>query len=98
MNRTTTELQGGIQRRQTQLIKLSKLSSLSPDEKQEILEASDEDFLDSLVAIQRDQLAVQVLQKMLLTSTQEVTASLCKFDIGPSVKATSFVGIHVDLC
>lgn len=78
MNRTTTELQGGIQRHQTQLLKLSILSSLSPDEKQEILEASDEDYLDSLVAVQRDQLAVQVLQKMLLTSTHEVTSSLCK--------------------
>lgn len=76
MNRTTTELQGGIQRHQTQLLKLSILSSLSPDEKQEILEASDEDYLDSLVAVQRDQLAVQVLQKMLLTSTHEVTSSL----------------------
>ncbi|KAG0379853.1 hypothetical protein BGX24_011373 [Mortierella sp. AD032] len=76
MNRTTTELQGGIQRHQTQLLKLSKLDSLTPDEKQEILEASDEDYLDSLVAIQRDQLAVQVLQKMLLTSTHEVTSSL----------------------
>ncbi|KAG0287751.1 hypothetical protein BGZ96_008357 [Linnemannia gamsii] len=76
MNRTTTDLQGGIQRHQTQLLKLNKLSSLTPDEKQEILEASDEDYLDSLVAIQRDQLAVQVLQKMLLTSTHEVTSSL----------------------
>ncbi|KAF9105950.1 hypothetical protein BGX29_010934 [Mortierella sp. GBA35] len=76
MNRTTTELQGAIQRHQTQLVKLNNLSSLTPDEKQEILEASDEDFLDSLVAIQRDQLAVQNLQKMLLTSTQEVTSSL----------------------
>jgi hypothetical protein len=85
MNRTTTELQGGIQRHQTQLLKLSKLSSLTPDEKQEILEASDEDYLDSLVAIQRDQLAVQVLQKMLLTSTHEVTSSLCKSDLKDDV-------------
>ncbi|KAF9935263.1 hypothetical protein FBU30_004838 [Linnemannia zychae] len=76
MNRTTTELQGGIQRHQTQLLMLNRISSLTPDEMQEILEASDEDYLDSLIAVQRDQLAVQVLQKMLLTSTQEVKSLL----------------------
>ncbi|KAF9908411.1 hypothetical protein EC991_009866 [Linnemannia zychae] len=76
MNRTTTELQGGVQRHQTQLLKLSKLSSLTPDEKQEILDAADEDYIDSLVAVQRDQLAVQILQKMLLASAHEVKSSL----------------------
>lgn len=73
------ETQEILARHQTQLAKYNNVSSLTTDEKQNILEASDEPFIDDLVAIQRDQLAVQVLQKMLLTSSQEVDSSLCKF-------------------
>ncbi|KAF9202617.1 hypothetical protein BGZ49_007244 [Haplosporangium sp. Z 27] len=71
LNRTANDVQEGLVRRQTLLLKLNNLASLTPEEKQDILQASDEDYLDDLVAIQRDQLAVQVLQKMLLSSTQE---------------------------
>ena len=78
LGRTANEVQEGLQRRQTQLLKLKHISSLTPEEKQDILMASDEDFVDDLIAIQRDQLAVQVLQKMLITATQEVLSSLCK--------------------
>ncbi|KAF9943250.1 hypothetical protein BGZ67_003013 [Mortierella alpina] len=76
LGRTANEVQEGLQRRQTQLLKLKHISSLTPEEKQDILMASDEDFVDDLIAIQRDQLAVQVLQKMLMTATQEVLSSL----------------------
>ncbi|KAG0202762.1 hypothetical protein BGX28_004805 [Mortierella sp. GBA30] len=76
LGRTATEVQEALQRRQTQMLKLNHVSSLTPEEKQDILKASDEDFVDDLIAIQRDQLAVQVLQKMLLTSTQEVLSTL----------------------
>jgi len=78
ISRTTSEVQDSLLRHQTQLLKLQNIAALTPEEKQDILEASDEDYLDDLAAIQRDQLAVQVLQKMLLTSTQEVMSALCK--------------------
>jgi nuclear pore complex protein Nup205 len=74
----TSEVQEALLRHQTQLFKLQNIAALTPEEKQDILEASDEDYLDDLAAIQRDQLTVQVLQKMLLTSTQEVMSALCK--------------------
>ncbi|GJJ76570.1 nuclear pore complex protein Nup205 [Entomortierella parvispora] len=76
ISRTTSEVQDALLRRQTQLLKLQNIAALTPEEKQDILEASDEDYLDDLAAIQRDQLAVQVLQKMLVTSTQEVMSAL----------------------
>ncbi|KAF8928220.1 hypothetical protein BGZ58_009810 [Dissophora ornata] len=76
MGDTTTEVQEALLRRETQLLKLNNIDSLTPEEKQDILDASDEDFLDDLVAIQRDQLAVQVLQRMLLSSTQDVLSLL----------------------
>jgi len=79
LGRISGETQETLARHQTQLAKYNNVSSLTTDEKQNILEASDEPFIDELVAIQRDQLAVQVLQKMLLTSSQEVDSSLCKF-------------------
>ncbi|KAG0038296.1 hypothetical protein BGZ82_000603 [Podila clonocystis] len=74
LGRISGETQEILARHQTQLAKYNNVSSLTADEKQNILEASDEPFIDDLVAIQRDQLAVQVLQKMLLTSSQEVDA------------------------
>lgn len=78
IGRMTSEVQEALLRHQTQLFKLQNIAALTPEEKQDILEASDEDYLDDLAAIQRDQLTVQVLQKMLLTSTQEVMSALCK--------------------
>ncbi|KAG0011023.1 hypothetical protein BGZ80_001011 [Entomortierella chlamydospora] len=76
LGRSTSDVQESSLRRQTLLLKLNNIASLTPEEKQDILQASDEDYLDDLVAIQRDQLAVQVLQKMLLSSTQEVISYL----------------------
>ncbi|KAF9211394.1 hypothetical protein BGZ59_008136 [Podila verticillata] len=76
LGRISGETQETLARHQTQLAKYNNVSSLTTDEKQNILEASDEPFIDDLVAIQRDQLAVQVLQKMLLTSSQDVDSSL----------------------
>ncbi|KAI1319098.1 hypothetical protein EDD11_004987 [Mortierella claussenii] len=76
LSRTTSEVQEGLVRHQTQWLKLNSISSLTPEEKQDILQSTDEDYLDELVAIQRDQLVVQVLQKMTLSSTQEVMSSL----------------------
>jgi hypothetical protein len=78
MGRTANEVQESLLRHQAQLLKLNNITMLTPEEKQDILDASDEDYRDDLVAVQRDQLAVQVLQKMLLTSTQEVLSWLCK--------------------
>lgn len=83
LGRISGETQEFLARHQTQLAKYNNVSSLTADEKQNILEASDEPFIDDLVAIQRDQLAVQVLQKMLLTSSQEVDSSMCKFFFCP---------------
>ncbi|KAF9410788.1 hypothetical protein BGZ94_001527 [Podila epigama] len=76
LGRLTDETQEIIVRHQTQQQKLDTITSLTPDEKQNILEASDEPYIEDLVSVQRDQLAVQVLQKMLLTSSQEVSSSL----------------------
>ncbi|KAG0243340.1 hypothetical protein BGX31_010859 [Mortierella sp. GBA43] len=76
MGRTTNEVQEALLRHQAQLLKLNNITSLTPEEKQDILDASDEDYRDDLVAVQRDQLAVQVLQKMLLSSTQEILSWL----------------------
>ncbi|KAF9427738.1 hypothetical protein BGZ76_002209 [Entomortierella beljakovae] len=76
LGRTSTHVQESLVRHQTLVLKLNNVASLTPEEKQDILQASDEDYLDDLVAIQRDQLAVQVLQKMLLSSAQEVISSL----------------------
>ncbi|KAF9189954.1 hypothetical protein BGZ51_008696 [Haplosporangium sp. Z 767] len=76
LGRVTHEVQEALSRHRAQQTKLDNISSLNPDEKEDILNASDEDYVDDLIAIQRDQLAVQVLQKMLLASTQEVMSSL----------------------
>ncbi|KAI7819808.1 nucleoporin Nup186/Nup192/Nup205 [Gamsiella multidivaricata] len=76
LGRIANEVQEALVRHQTQSLKLANIESLTPEEKQDILDASDEDYLEGLVAIQRDQLAVQVLQKMLLSSTQEVLSYL----------------------
>ncbi|KAF9988416.1 hypothetical protein BGZ65_004728 [Modicella reniformis] len=76
MSRTTNEIQEALLRHQSQLLKLNNVTSLTPEEKQDILDASDEEYRDDLVAVQRDQLAVQVLQKMLLSSTQEILSWL----------------------
>ncbi|KAG0051659.1 hypothetical protein BGZ83_003489 [Gryganskiella cystojenkinii] len=76
ISRMTNEVQEALLRHQTQVFKLQNVAALTPEEKQSILEASGENYLDDLATIQRDQLAVQVLQKMLLTSTQEVMSAL----------------------
>ncbi|KAF9586102.1 hypothetical protein BGW38_009637 [Lunasporangiospora selenospora] len=76
LDRTATEVQESLARHQEQMAKLGNITALTSDEKQDILEASDEDYIDELAPIQRDQLAVQVLQKMILASTQEVMSSL----------------------
>ncbi|ORZ11308.1 nucleoporin Nup186/Nup192/Nup205 [Lobosporangium transversale] len=85
MSRTTNDVQEALLRHQTQVIKLDNIASLTPEEKQDILQSSDEDYLDELVAIQRDQLAVQVLQKMLLSSTQEIMSDLYLLEISLTV-------------
>ncbi|KAF9969991.1 hypothetical protein BGZ73_007424 [Actinomortierella ambigua] len=77
LGRITEEVHDALPQQQTLRFKLNHISTLTPEEKQDIVEATDlEGVADNLAAAQRDQLAVQVLQHLLVSTTQDLMTKL----------------------
>ncbi|KAG0223100.1 hypothetical protein BGW41_005705 [Actinomortierella wolfii] len=77
LGRITEEVHDALPQQQTLRFKLNHISTLTPEEKQDIIEATDlQNVADSLAAPQRDQLAVQVLQHLLVSTTQDLMTKL----------------------
>ncbi|KAG0265119.1 hypothetical protein DFQ27_000794 [Actinomortierella ambigua] len=77
LGRITEEVHDALPQQQTLRFKLNHISTLTPEEKQDIIEATDlQGVADNLAAAQRDQLAVQVLQHLLVSTTQDLMTKL----------------------